>query len=177
MAGLPDGQVCGEVGSPSTFSACRCCSNVCNLGGNQQCVATPNPSSEVCLPPTLSPTVSEAPTGFRVATLIPDGNPNYEASSEPTPQVPVRPEGRCLEACSSLQECQQMCSQDSKNFGWTANEQDDLTMPHAGCFTTGERCFYGNFEGGDFEGGGGYEADEIFEEGRKKRLCCDDLVE
>ena len=56
------------------------------------------------------------------------------------------------------------------------NEQNDLTLPHAGCFITGSKCFYGDFVGGDFEGGGSYEADEIFEEGRRKRLCCDDLV-
>jgi hypothetical protein len=68
-----------------------------------------------------------------------------------------------------------MCSQVLLNFGWTDDVQNDLTMPHAGCFITDSRCYYGNFEGGDFEGGGGYEADEIFDVGRKKRLCCDDL--
>ncbi len=141
----------------------------------------------MCVLPSSSPSISSAPSVFPTSLALgpnstpqpnsPDGNPNYETTSEPTPPVPVRPDDReyCLEACSTLQECQQMCSQVSLNFGWTDDVQNDLTMPHAGCFITGSRCFYGNFVGGDFEGGGSYEADEIFEEGRKKRLCCDDL--
>ena len=184
VGNLPVGEVCSVVGDPNTFNPCRCCSGVCNVNsGNNQCVATPGQNSEQCVPPSLSPSISAAPTDVaattgEVPTFFPDGNSNYETSSEPTPPVPVRPDDReyCLEACNTLQECQEMCSQVSLKWGWTDDVQNDLRMPYAGCFITGSRCFYGNFEGGDFEGGGGYEADEIFEVDRRKRLCCDDLV-
>lgn len=58
-----------------------------------------------------------------------------------------------------------MCAEISQEWGWSA---DDL--PFAGCFVrAGSRCFFGDFEGGD------YEADEIFEKGSIRRLCCDNI--
>ena len=73
----------------------------------------------------------------------------------------------CENACVDEVECQEMCAEIELEWGWTADEQNDFTMPHAGCFVTGSRCFFGNFEGGE------YEFDEIFETGRTVRLCYD----
>ena len=99
-----------------------------------------------------------------------NGNPN-SFTSTPTAPIPVRPDDReyCENACVEEVECQEMCAEISLEWGWSADEQSDTLFPYAGCFVAGSKCYFGNFEGGD------YEADQNFDIGRIRRLCCDNI--
>lgn len=123
--------------------------------GNPNYESTTNPTAPIPVRPTNN------------------GNPNYESTTNPTAPIPVRPDDGeyCDNACLDEMECQEMCSEIELEWGWSADEQSDTYLPYAGCFVTGNKCYFGNFEGGE------YEFDEIFEVGRKSRLCCDDLFE
>jgi hypothetical protein len=98
---------------------------------------------------------------------------NDESTSTPFAPIPVRSDDReyCKNACVDEIKCRERCAEISLEWGWSADEQSDFYLPYAGCFTVGNKCYFGNFEGGE------YEFDEIFEVGRKSRLCCDNIFD
>lgn len=154
---------------------------------------TPWPTFDATFFPTFVPTFESQITPFPTESPQP-GNPSDESTSEPTvpismrptnngnsnpssftstpaAPIPVRPNDReyCETACVDEVECQEMCAEISLEWGWSADEQSDTLLPYAGCFVADSRCYFGNFEGGD------YEADQSFDIGRIRRLCCDNI--
>jgi hypothetical protein len=133
---------------------------------------TPQPTFIVTFgsTPSISPTPRPTPPPTPPPTfLVTSFNPTI-ITPRPTPRPLLRPtSGFCDNACVDEVECQEMCTEIEFEWGWSADEQSDTYLPWAGCFVTGNKCYFGNFEGGD------YEFDEIFEVGRKSRLCCDNI--
>jgi hypothetical protein len=95
------------------------------------------------------------------------GNPKPSPTVAP---VSAQPKKLCEKTCNQ-DDCEKMCSQIGLTFQRSSTEQSSVTMPYSGCFVkTGGACFFGDFEGGP------YKDSEIFMEGSRERLCCDELL-